>query len=142
MCERNWAFRATPGANGTGPRQPEGGQESHESTLAAKSNINPHMKCKIRRTANMDPNAPKGRPEGSQKRTKRTQRGPRSPKMAPLKKKKSAAPSPRRPPKRLNFDYRWGFLIRTAYQLEGATCEFKRFPWPAPCRFLMRKRQR
>ena len=26
------------------------------------------MKCKIRRTANVDPNAPKGRPEGSQKK--------------------------------------------------------------------------
>ena len=73
-------------ANGTGPRQPEGGQESHESTLAAENSINPHMKCKIRRTANVDPNAPKGRPEGSQKRTKRTHRGPRAPKRAPVKK--------------------------------------------------------
>ena len=73
-------------ANGTGPRQPEGGQESHESTLAAENSINPHMKCKFRRTANVDPNAPKGRPEGSQKRTKRTHRGPRAPKRAPVKK--------------------------------------------------------
>ena len=129
-------------ANGTGPRQPEGGQESHESTLVAENSINPHMKCKIRRTTNVDADAPKGRPEGSQKRTKRTHRAPRAPKMAPLKEKTSAAPSPRRPKKRLNFDYRSGFLIRTAYQPEGATCEFKRFHWPAPCRFLMRKRQR
>ena len=73
-------------ANGTGPRQPEGGQESHESTLAAENNINPHMKYKFRRTANVDPNAPKGRPEGCQKRTKRTHRGPRAPKRAPVKK--------------------------------------------------------
>ena len=81
-------------ANGTGPRQPEGGQESQESTLAAENSINPYMKCKIRRTANMVPNAPKGRPEGSQKRTKRTHRGARAPKRAPPSKKhvRSALP--------------------------------------------------
>ena len=130
MCERSWAFRPTPWANGTGPRQPERGRESHESTHIAEHAINPCMKSKIRRTANIDPHAPKGRPKGAQKGTKRTDRGPRAPKRAPRKKKRSAAPSPRHPKKLLNFDYRLGFLIRTACQLVASTCEFKRFPGP------------
>ena len=111
-------------ANGTGPGQPEGGQESHESSLAAENSTNPYMKCKIRRTANVDPNAPQGRPEGSQKRTKRTQRGPRAPMRAPYQKKRRKRPPQDAPKKRLNFDSRWCFLIRIAYQPEGATCEF------------------
>ena len=129
MCERSWAFRPTPWANGTGPRQPERGRESHESTHIAENALNPYMKSKIRRTARIDPDAPKGRPEGAQRGTNRTHRGPRAPKRGPNK-YSSAAPSPRPLKKRLNFDSRCRFLIRTAYQLVAWTCAFKRFPGP------------
>ena len=129
MCERSWAFRPTPWANGTGPRQPERGRESHESTHIAENALNPCIKARFG-----------GRPKSTQTRPKEGPRVPREGRTGPIggqghprgaqQKKSSAAPSPRPLKKRLIFDFRLGFLIRTVYQLVASTCEFKRFPGP------------
>ena len=73
MCERSWAFRPTPWANGTGPRQPERGRESHESTHIAENALNPCIKARFG-----------GRPKSTQTRPKEGPRVPREGRTGPI----------------------------------------------------------